>query len=59
MDQHAVKMNKGQRFEFGTNWMCFLKVLNDDRINEAKKSLQKNAGERKSKWQNLSRHWFR
>lgn len=41
MDQHAVEVNKGRRFEFGTNWMCFLKVLNDDRINEAKKSLQK------------------
>lgn len=41
MYQHAVEMNKGHRFEFGANWMRFLKVLNDDRINEAKKSLQK------------------
>ena len=39
MYQHAVEMNKGHRFEFGANWMRFLKVLNDDRINEAKKSM--------------------
>ena len=41
MDQHAVEVNEGSRFEFGANWMRFLKMLNDDRINEAKKSLQK------------------
>jgi hypothetical protein len=41
MDQHAIEVNKGRRFEFGTNRMRFLKVLNDDLISEAKKSLQK------------------
>ena len=41
MDQHAVEVNKGRRFEFGTNRMRFLKVLNDDLISEIKKSLQK------------------
>lgn len=41
MDQHTVEVNEGRCFEFGANWMRFLKVLNDDRINEAKKSLQK------------------
>ncbi|MEY3882350.1 MAG: hypothetical protein RIQ94_3146, partial [Pseudomonadota bacterium] len=31
---------QGERFEFGENWVRFLAVLNDDRIEEAKKSLK-------------------
>ena len=30
----------GKRFEFGRNWSSFLRVLNDDRIRKATKSLQ-------------------
>jgi len=40
MSSHAVEVAQGHRFEFGANWMRFLEVLNDERINEAKKSLQ-------------------
>ena len=39
MDQHAVEVEQGQRFEFGANWAWFLEVLNDDRIAEAERSL--------------------
>ncbi|MDY6845469.1 MAG: 50S ribosomal protein L11 methyltransferase [Thermodesulfobacteriota bacterium] len=31
---------KEKRFEFGKNWARFLKLLNDDRIAEAEKSIQ-------------------
>ena len=33
------QVRKGQRFRFGANWRRFLKVLDDDRIAEAEKSL--------------------
>lgn len=33
-------MNNSERFRFGKNWQHFLSVLNDDRINEAQRSLQ-------------------
>jgi len=39
MHQHALEVKKGGRFEFGKNWQRFLRVLNDDRIAEADKSL--------------------
>jgi 2-polyprenyl-3-methyl-5-hydroxy-6-metoxy-1,4-benzoquinol methylase len=39
MTQHADEIKTGKRFEFGANWTRFLKVLNDDRIEEASKSL--------------------
>ena len=32
---------KGERFQFGANWTKFLTTLNDDRIDQAKLSLQK------------------
>jgi SAM-dependent methyltransferase len=39
MDQHAVEIEQGQRFEFGSNWAWFLDALTDKRIAEAEKSL--------------------
>lgn len=41
---HAEELKKGERFEFGANWTRFLSVLDDERIEEAKKSLQKMLG---------------
>ena len=41
MSTHAVEIEKGDRFSFGTNWTRFLSVLNDDRIEEAKSSLRR------------------
>lgn len=36
---HREQVNSGERFEFGENWSRFLNVLDDERIEEAKKSL--------------------
>jgi len=36
---HATEVSSGDRFEFGANWTKFLKVLNDDRIAQAERSL--------------------
>jgi len=41
MNTFTQEVNEGRRFEFGANWTRFLKVLNEERITEAKKSLQK------------------
>lgn len=40
MTEHTTEIASGERFEFGANWARFLEVLNDDRISEAKSSLQ-------------------
>jgi 2-polyprenyl-6-hydroxyphenyl methylase/3-demethylubiquinone-9 3-methyltransferase len=40
MSQHATEVAAGQRFEFGKNWMWFLETLDDDKIEEAVKSLR-------------------
>ena len=40
MGQPAGDLAPGSRFEFGANWARFLKVLNEERITQAKKSLQ-------------------
>lgn len=40
MSTHAIEVEQGERFEFGENWVRFLAVLNDERIEEAKKSLK-------------------
>jgi 2-polyprenyl-3-methyl-5-hydroxy-6-metoxy-1,4-benzoquinol methylase len=40
MNKDSGKSNKGSRFEFGKNWERFLKILNEDRILEAEKSLK-------------------
>jgi SAM-dependent methyltransferase len=39
-DAHAKEVRSGKRFEFGGNWKRFLRVLNDERIYEAEKSLK-------------------
>lgn len=36
---HRIQVHAGERFDFGENWSKFLRVLDDERINEAKKSL--------------------
>jgi 2-polyprenyl-3-methyl-5-hydroxy-6-metoxy-1,4-benzoquinol methylase len=36
---HAMEVARGERFEFGANWERFLKVLNDERIAQAGRSL--------------------
>jgi len=37
---HASEVSRGERFEFGANWVRFLKVLNNDRIEQAENSLK-------------------
>lgn len=41
---HADEVKRGERFEFGANWTRFLSVLDDDRIAQAKFSLEKMLG---------------
>jgi SAM-dependent methyltransferase len=41
MSNHAIEIQQGDRFGFGANWMRFLSVLNDERIEEAKVSLKR------------------
>lgn len=41
MSNHAIEVQQGERFGFGVNWMRFLSVLNDERIEEAKSSLKR------------------
>ena len=36
---HRDEVDRGERFEFGKNWAAFLKVLDDDRIERAERSL--------------------
>jgi 2-polyprenyl-3-methyl-5-hydroxy-6-metoxy-1,4-benzoquinol methylase len=36
---HQAEIDAGERFAFGENWANFIKVLNDNRIDEAVKSL--------------------
>jgi len=40
--QHAAEIAAGERFEFGKNWARFLETLNDDKTEEAIKSLKSN-----------------
>jgi len=40
MNKGSEKASKGSRFEFGKNWERFLKILNEERILEAEKSLK-------------------
>lgn len=37
---HQVEIAEGERFEFGANWRQFLRVLNEERIEQAEKSLR-------------------
>jgi 2-polyprenyl-3-methyl-5-hydroxy-6-metoxy-1,4-benzoquinol methylase len=41
MSNYENEIKQGDRFGFGENWMRFLSVLNDDRIEEAKLSLSR------------------
>src|SRR4030066_2312159 len=41
---HSIEISQGKRFEFGKNWTLFLRVLNDERIDEAEKSLKQKLG---------------
>src|SRR5262245_58074367 len=41
MSDHAIQVQRGDRFRFGANWENFLAVLNDERIEEAKASLRR------------------
>ena len=43
-DRHAEEVARGERFEFGKNWTRFLRVLDDDRIRQAERSLQEMLG---------------
>jgi 2-polyprenyl-3-methyl-5-hydroxy-6-metoxy-1,4-benzoquinol methylase len=42
--RHAVELASGQRFAFGENWARFLTRLNDARVHDAERSLQKVLG---------------
>jgi len=42
--EHAADVARGDRFEFGKNWSRFLTVLDDERIEEAYKSLRRMLG---------------
>jgi len=44
MEEHAKEIDAGGRFEFGRNWSRFLSHINNDRINEARASLQNKLG---------------
>lgn len=44
MENHSVEVSKGERFEFGANWTRFLSVLDDERIAQARSSLEKMLG---------------
>lgn len=40
MHEHANEVSAGKRFKFGANWTRFLRLLNDERIQQAEKSLK-------------------
>jgi len=44
LDQHALEVARGERFEFGKNWSNFLNVVNEDRVAQAVASLKKLLG---------------
>jgi 2-polyprenyl-6-hydroxyphenyl methylase/3-demethylubiquinone-9 3-methyltransferase len=37
--QHTAEVNSGERFEFGKNWLAFLRSVTEERIEEAMRSL--------------------
>jgi len=39
-NQHAAEVSGGERFEFGANWRRFLKTLDDERIDNAERSMR-------------------
>ena len=40
MDLNAAEIARGERFEFGQNWSQFLPDINEERIQQAEKSLR-------------------
>jgi 2-polyprenyl-6-hydroxyphenyl methylase/3-demethylubiquinone-9 3-methyltransferase len=42
--EHSEELKRGERFEFGANVTRFLSVLDEERITQAKKSLEKMLG---------------
>ncbi|MFA7398951.1 MAG: class I SAM-dependent methyltransferase [Sideroxydans sp.] len=40
MSSHPTEVKQGERFEFGANWTRFLSVLDEERIAQAKSSLE-------------------
>ena len=44
LDQHALEVDRGERFEFGKNWSNFLKVVNEERVAQAVGSLKRLLG---------------
>jgi 2-polyprenyl-6-hydroxyphenyl methylase/3-demethylubiquinone-9 3-methyltransferase len=44
LENHSSEVSKGERFEFGANWTRFLSVLDEERISQAKSSLEKMLG---------------
>ena len=44
LDRHADEVARGERFEFGKNWARFLSVVNDERIEQAERSLSEMLG---------------
>ena len=43
-DQHALEVTRGERFEFGRNWSNFLKVVDEEKIDQAVASLRRLLG---------------
>ena len=39
MSEHKIEIQDGNRFKFGSNWSNFIRLLNNDRILKAEKSL--------------------
>jgi 2-polyprenyl-3-methyl-5-hydroxy-6-metoxy-1,4-benzoquinol methylase len=44
LDQHALEVARGERFEFGKNWSNFLRVVTEERVEQAVTSLKKLLG---------------
>src|SRR5215212_176990 len=40
MDMNAAEIARGERFQFGQNWSQFLSAIDEERIQEAEKSLK-------------------
>src|SRR3954453_9935813 len=43
-DEHQREVERGERFEFGDNWSRFLRVVDEERIAEAARSLEELLG---------------
>jgi len=43
-DEHALEVTRGERFEFGKNWSNFLRVVDEEKIEQAVASLRRLLG---------------